>query len=159
MIKVEVIMKHQDFMRAALEEARQAFIEGEVPVGAIIVKNGIILSSAHNKKEAWQDPTAHAELLAIRQACKLQRDWRLDGCTLYVTLEPCAMCASAIIQARVSTLVFGALDEERGAVESRGRILDDNLYNHDMEVYAGYCENEAKDLLETFFKSIRDGHN
>lgn len=152
-------MKHQDYMKIALEEARQALSEGEVPVGAVIIKDGVILARAHNRKEAQHDPTAHAELLAIQQACRQQKDWRLDGCTLYVTLEPCAMCASAMTQARLSTLVYGTLDEERGAVESRGRLLADNLYNHVMEVYGGFCEEEAKNLLEVFFKSIRDRCN
>ena len=148
-------MKHKDYMRIALEEAKTALKENEVPVGAVVVCDGEILSKAHNRKEALFDPTAHAEILAIREACLQRKDWRLDKCTLYVTLEPCAMCASAIVQARISTLVFGALDEERGAVESRGRMLADDLYNHSMEVYGGFLEQEAKALLDDFFKTVR----
>ena len=148
-------MRHREYMKIALAEAEKALSEGEVPVGAVVVKGERILAKEHNRKEAYQDPTAHAELLAIREACRQLEDWRLDGCTLYVTLEPCAMCASAMIQARIGTLVFGTLDEERGAVESRGRLLYDNFYHLEMEVYGGYCEAEAKSLLDQFFRTIR----
>ncbi|QRN85081.1 nucleoside deaminase [Clostridia bacterium] len=148
-------MKHMDYMKIALHEAQIALHENEVPVGAVVVKQGVVLAKAHNRKEAWQDPTAHAELLAIREACRVLGNWRMDGCSLYVTLEPCAMCASAILQARVSTLVYGARDNDRGAIESRGRALFDNVYNHQIEVLSGFAEEESQKILETFFANIR----
>lgn len=149
-------MKHMDYMNIALQEARDALQEGEIPVGAVVVKENKILARAHNRKEAWHDPTAHAELLAIREACQTMGDWRMNGCTLYVTLEPCAMCASAILQARISTLVYGARDNDRGAVESRGRLLFDNVYNHQIEVLSGFAEEESQKVLDTFFIGIRE---
>jgi len=112
-------MKHEYYMRLALEEARQAMLENEVPVGAVLVKDNRILAKTHNKKEVLQDATAHAEILAIREGGRLLQNWRLDDCVLYVTLEPCFMCASAILQSRIKTLVYGARDVKQGAIESR----------------------------------------
>lgn len=148
-------MKHADYMEMALGEAQLALAKGEVPVGAVLVRDGRVLARGHNLKETQHDPTAHAELVVIRQAAHLIGDWRLDGATLYVTLEPCGMCASAIVQARIATLVYGAPDAQRGEVESRAKLRD-NLYDHDIEIFGGYQERECQELLERFFSRIRE---
>ena len=118
-------MMHDHFMRIALEEAEQALREDEVPVGAVIVHEGRVIARAHNQREQLRDPTAHAEMIAITQAAESRQSWRLDGCTLYVTLEPCPMCAGAILQARIPTVVYGAADPKAGAVDTLFRLLDD----------------------------------
>jgi len=143
-------------MRLALEEARQAMLENEVPVGAVLVKDNRILVKTHNKKEVLQDATAHAEILAIREGGRILQNWRLDDCALYVTLEPCFMCASAILQSRIKTLVYGARDAKQGAIESRGTLLESNVYGNSLQVYAGYGEEEAAELLQTFFSINRN---
>lgn len=142
-------------MAIALEEARKAFFLGEVPVGAVLVRDGEILAKAHNRKESNADPTAHAELLALREGAKLLNDWRLEGCTLYVTLEPCPMCAGALVQARVKTLIYGATDLKGGAVESLMNLVQHPLLNHRLEVIAGIREEECRTLLKEFFQSRR----
>lgn len=142
-------------MAIALEEARQGFALGEVPVGAVLVKEGRILARAHNCRETWQDPTAHAEILALRRGAQALGTWHLDGCTLYVTLEPCPMCAGAIVQARVKTLVYGATDLKGGAVESLVNLVQDPRLNHRVEVIAGIREEECKALLKEFFQLRR----
>ncbi|NLL18930.1 MAG: tRNA adenosine(34) deaminase TadA [Clostridia bacterium] len=148
-------MQHKDYMAIALEEARKAFFLGEVPVGAVLVKDGEILAKTHNRKERDADPTAHAEVLALREGAKVLNDWRLDGCTLYVTLEPCPMCAGALVQARVKTLVYGANDLKGGAVESLMNLVQHPRLNHRLEVIAGICEEECRSLLKEFFQSRR----
>ncbi len=144
-------MKHNDYMRLALEEAQLAAVAGDVPVGAVIVKDGSVIACAHNMKEALNDPTAHAEILAIREAAKVLGNWRLTGCCIYVTLEPCPMCAGAIVAARLSRLVFAAPDSIWGAVGSVFHIPAHLNANHDTEVTGGIMEKEAAFLLKDWF--------
>src|SRR5262245_18116121 len=125
---------HDAFMRLALREAEAALAEGEVPIGAEIVREGQLIGSAHNQREQLHDPTAHAEMIAITQAASAIGDWRLEGCTLYVTLEPCSTCAGAVVLARLPRVVYGAADPKSGAVESLYRILGDRRLNHRAEV-------------------------
>ena len=124
---------HDRWMRLALDEARAAAAEDEVPVGAVVVAAGRIIASAHNQREQLADPTAHAEMIAITQAAATLGSWRLEGCILYVTLEPCPMCAGAILQARVPAVVWGAADPKAGAVESLYRLFEDSRLNHRVE--------------------------
>jgi len=142
-------------MTKALEEARTALAKGEVPVGAVIVKEGQVIASAHNARESTNDPTAHAEMLAIRQAAARLGRWRLDDCVLYVTLEPCAMCAGAIVLARVRQVVFGATDPRTGAAGSVLDVLACDALNHRPEVIQGVLEQECGRLLQHFFHSKR----
>jgi tRNA(adenine34) deaminase len=144
-----------DPMSVALEEARAAASRGEVPVGAVLVRDGRILASAGNNPRALRDPSAHAEMLAIRRACEALGDERLTGCDLYVTLEPCAMCAAAISFARIRRLYFGALDPKGGAVESGVRFFAQPTCHHAPEVYGGIRESEAAALLRDFFRERR----
>ncbi len=143
------------FMQEALEEARQAAEVGEVPVGAVVVHGSQIITRAHNTRELENDPTGHAELSAMREASRLLRSWRLVGCTLYVTLEPCFMCAGAIINARVDRVVFGASDPKAGAVVSLANVLADERLNHAPEVVAGVEAEDCGDLLREFFRAAR----
>ena len=140
----------EKFMKEALKEAKKSYEKLEVPVGAIIVKDGKIIGRGHNLKEEKQDPICHAEVIAIRKACKKINNWRLNDCTLYVTLEPCAMCTGVINEARLSRVVIGAKDETRGACGSNLDILDKNI-----ECQKGIIENECKNILQDFFKSLR----
>lgn len=143
------------FMQKALELAQKAARAGEVPVGAIVVKSGQILAEAHNLKESDGLSTSHAEVLAIQAACSKQKSWRLDGCTLYVTLEPCLMCCGAIIQARIPRVVFGALDTKAGAAVSLYETLSDPRLNHRAEVISGVLSQECSSILSDFFKQLR----
>jgi tRNA(adenine34) deaminase len=145
----------EQFMMAALEQARLAAREGDVPVGAIVVQGERILSRASNYTVRDQDPTAHSEVLAIREAAKVLGTWRLTGCTLYVTLEPCAMCAGAIVAARLDRLVFGAWDEKAGMVGSLGDLVRHPKLNHQAEVLGGLRAEESAELLRQFFKARR----
>jgi tRNA(adenine34) deaminase len=142
-------------MRLALAEAQQAGLVQEVPVGAVIVYQGRVIASAHNEREQLRDPTAHAEMIAITQAAAALETWRLEGCTLYVTLEPCPMCAGAILQARIPRLVFGAEDPKAGAVTSLYRLLEDERLNHRVEVTEGVLAEECGQLLTEFFRRRR----
>ena len=142
-------------MEEALKEACKAFEKGEVPIGAIIVKDNGIIARAHNLTETLQDPTAHAEIIAIREASKGLKKWRLKDTTLYVTIEPCPMCAGAILQARISNVVFGANEEKSGAVNSVLDILDNPKLNHRPLIFSGVLEGECKELMQTFFKRAR----
>lgn len=144
------------FMREAIEEAQQAAAVGEVPVGAVVVRAGQVISRAHNAREMESDPTAHAELVAMREASRLLRSWRLVGCTVYVTLEPCFMCAGAIVNARPDRVVFGAMDPKAGAVGSLANVLADERLNHRPEVTAGVLADECASLLKDFFRAARD---
>jgi tRNA(adenine34) deaminase len=148
-------MDEEFFMRKALEEAKLAFDKGEVPVGVVIVKDGEIIARAHNLKETLFDATAHAELLAIRQACEYLRNWRLVGCELYTTLEPCPMCAGAIVLARIKKLVYGASDPKTGACGSVINLFQNEQFNHHVEVVAGVLAEESLNLLQPFFKDLR----
>ena len=142
-------------MQIALEEAKKAFDEGEVPVGALIVKDHIILAQSHNYRETLNDSTAHAEMLAIREASRASGSWRLNDATIYVTLEPCPMCAGAMVQARIKRLVYGAKDPKAGAVESLYNIVQDKRLNHRMEVTPDILAEECAGLLKSFFQERR----
>jgi len=148
-------MNDHDSMSLALDEARRAAGEGDVPVGCVVVRDGEILSSASNRTVRDQDPTAHAEVLAIREASKALGRWRLEGCTLYVTLEPCAMCAGAIVLARVERVVFGAWDEKAGMAGSVGDLLRHPRLNHRPQVKGGERAEESGELLREFFRQRR----
>lgn len=143
------------YMQLALEEAAKAARQGEVPIGAVLVKEGVIVAADHNRREQLGDATAHAELLVIRQAGRLLGGWRLSGTTLYVTLEPCPMCAGALVQARVDRLVYGAADPKGGAAGTLYNIVRDERLNHRLSVTAGILENECASLLQDFFRSRR----
>jgi tRNA(adenine34) deaminase len=148
-------MTHEYFMQMALDEAEQARRENETPVGAVVVCEGQVIARAHNQREQLRDPTAHAEMIAITQAAESRQSWRLDGCTLYVTLEPCPMCAGAIIQARLPTVVFGATDPKAGAVQSLFRLLDDPRLNHRAEAIGGVLAEPCGRILTQFFQEQR----
>jgi tRNA(adenine34) deaminase len=144
------------WMRAALEEAALAVAHADVPVGALVVDaQGCELSRAHNRREVDADPTAHAEILALRAAARARGHWRLDDCTLFVTLEPCAMCAGAMINARLGRLVFGASDPKAGAVVSLYRLAEDPRLNHRFEASGGCAPEASVELLQTFFRALR----
>jgi len=144
-----------DFMRIALEEAQAAYSAGEVPVGAVLVHDGHILAQAHNLPITMNDPSAHAELLALRQAGQKLGDYRLVGAELYVTLEPCIMCAGAIVQARLTRVIFGARDPKCGAVASLYNILTDERLNHQVEVTEGILQEECGEIMSRFFRQKR----
>lgn len=142
-------------MEVALEQARFARAADEVPIGAAVFRGDTLIASAHDAKESLDDPTAHAELLALRAAGKILGDWRLEGCDLVVTLEPCPMCVGALIQARISRLAFGARNHRWGAVVSRCRLLEEPLFNHRVEVVEGIRAGECAVLLQTYFREKR----
>jgi len=142
-------------MRFAIKEARIAFNNGEVPVGAVVVIGGEVLSSAHNMKESLADPTAHAEIIAIKKACYKLNNWCLKEATLYVTKEPCLMCAGALLNMRASRLVYGCKDKKGGAVESLYNTLSDRRLNHQIEITSGILEEECSKILKDFFKNLR----
>jgi tRNA(adenine34) deaminase len=143
------------FMEAAFEQAKISFQKDEVPVGAIIVENQRIIASAHNCNLTKKDPTAHAEILALRQAAEIKNTARLDNCDLYVTLEPCAMCAAAISLARIRRVYYAASDEKFGAVENGARIFSSSSCFHRPEIYSGIGAEESKKLMQAFFRSKR----
>ena len=142
-------------MRQAIAEAQRALAENEVPIGAVIVHRDRIIASAHNQREQLRDPTAHAEMIAITQAASFLGDWRLTGCLLYVTLEPCIMCCGAIVQARVPTVVYGATDPKAGAAGSLFHLLSDERLNHRCRVEAGVLAQECGAILSSFFQAQR----
>ncbi len=146
---------HEAWMRLALAQAEQAAEEDEVPVGAVIVREGRVIAAAYNQRETLHDPTAHAEMIAITQAAESLGSWRLDGCVLYVTLEPCPMCAGAIIQARIPRVVFGATDPKAGAVCSLYRMLDDERLNHRAQAIGGVLAEPCGEILTRFFQRQR----
>jgi tRNA(adenine34) deaminase len=146
---------HEHFMRMALAEADAALAENEVPVGAIIVHEGHVIASAHNQREQLHDPTAHAEMIAITQAAGALASWRLSGCTLYVTLEPCAMCAGAIVQARIPLVVYGANDPKAGAAMTLYQLLSDRRLNHQAQIVPGVLAAPCGGILTKFFESQR----
>ncbi len=145
------------WMRRALEEARACLAWDDVPIGAVVVRDDAAVGAAGNQRERLADPTAHAEVLALRQAAAATGQWRLDGCTLYVTLEPCAMCAGATVLARVPRVVFGAADPKAGFAGSLGDLLRDPRLNHRAEVTAGVLAEECGEVLREFFRGRRDG--
>ncbi|WP_156779904.1 tRNA adenosine(34) deaminase TadA [Ammonifex degensii] len=147
--------QQERFMREALSEAEKAYVRGEVPVGAVAVLNGEIIGRGHNLRETLKDATAHAEILALREAAKKIGDWRLEEVTLYTTLEPCPMCAGALIQFRVKRVVFGAFDPKAGAAGSVVDLLRDPRFNHQVEVVGGVLAEESGALLKRFFQELR----
>jgi tRNA(adenine34) deaminase len=142
-------------MSLALDEARAALDHDDVPIGCVVARGDEVIARAHNTRERDQDPTAHAEVLALRAAAAAFGSWRLDGCTVYVTLEPCVMCAGAIVLARAERLVYGAPDTKAGAVRSLFNVVDDARLNHRVAVTAGVLEEECGDLLRTYFSAKR----
>ncbi len=146
---------HEFFMNEAIKEAKKAFDKNEVPVGAVVVYQDKIIARAHNLRESNQAFHAHAEFLAMQKATKKIGSWRLEDCTIYVTLEPCSMCAGAMIQSRVKELYYGAIDPKAGAVESVVKLLD-NRFNHQVAIHSGLLKDQASELLKKFFKKLRD---
>jgi tRNA(adenine34) deaminase len=156
-------MNHIEWMKEAIREAEIARSYGEVPIGAVVVHNGSVVGRGHNMRETWRDPTAHAEILAIREASRKLGGWRLTGCTLYVTLEPCPMCAGAIVLSRVDEVVFGAFDPKAGAGGSVFNILQTAELNHTPKVRTGILGEECGKMLKDFFQGLRarnkEAHN
>ena len=144
------------FMREALKEAKKAYNKLEIPVGAVIVKNGEIIARAHNIKEEKKDTTKHAEILAIQKASKKLETWRLNDCEMYVTLEPCPMCAGALIQSRIKKVYIGTMDEKTGACGSVLNLLEDFKFNHKVEVEKGILKEECEKILKEFFIKLRE---
>lgn len=149
----------EKFMKEALKEAKKAYNKLEVPVGAVIVRDGQIIARAHNLKESKKDTTNHAEILAIQKASKKLGSWRLLDCEMYVTLEPCTMCAGAIIQARVGKLYIGTMDYKTGACGSVLNVLEDYPFNHKVEYETGILKDECENILQEFFKELRKRKN
>ncbi len=145
------LRSHEYYMQHAITEAKKAFKRDEVPVGAVIVYENNIIARAHNQREMLLDPTAHAEMIAITQASAYLQNWRLNKTTVYITLEPCAMCAGALVQARIENLVYGAKDEKYGACESVVNLVNDLRFNHQLNVTSGVLEDECSLLLKQFF--------
>ena len=143
------------YMNQALKEAEKAYQKLEVPVGAVIVKDGKIIARAHNQKETKTDTTKHAEILAIQKASKKLKSWRLIDCEMYVTLEPCSMCAGAMINSRIKKVYIGAMDEKTGAVGSVLNLFEDYTFNHRVEVETGIMEKECQETIKRFFKELR----
>lgn len=142
-------------MERALMQAKTAFRHGEVPVGAVVVKDGKVISRGYNRRESDRDPTAHAELIAMRRAAKKLNSWRLTGCTLYVTLEPCPMCSGVIINSRIDRVVFGAYDAKAGCCTTLYHLCNDERFNHRAEILGGVNEDECGEILSRFFKEKR----
>lgn len=143
------------FMKEALIEARKAYMLGEVPIGAVIVKDGQVIARGHNLTETSKDPTAHAEMIAIRAAAKALNGWRLPGCSLYVTVEPCSMCAGAMVWARIENLYIGAMDPKAGACGSVFNIAEEDRLNHRIHVERGILEDECSSIMKEFFRELR----
>lgn len=148
-------MEKDYFMKEALKEAKKAYKELEIPVGCVIVKDGEIIARAHNQKEKKKDTTKHAEILAIQKASKKIDAWRLENCEMYVTLEPCAMCAGALIQSRIKKVYIGAMDEKTGSCGSVLNLLDDYKFNHHVESEIGLLEEDCRRILKDFFLELR----
>ena len=143
------------YMKMALSEAHKAAELGEIPIGAVLVLDGEVIAKAHNMRETWQDATAHAETIVIREACKKLNRWRLTGATLYVTIEPCPMCAGAIVMSRISRLVYGSPDSKAGAAESLFNVVSNPALNHMVDVTTGVCSEECTQVMKEFFKKRR----
>jgi tRNA(adenine34) deaminase len=148
-------MFHEQYMRIAVDEAKIAQENGDVPIGAVIVHNNQIIGKAYNQREQLKDPTAHAEIIALTQAAAALQSWRLTGCTMYVTLEPCPMCAGALVLARIDRLVYGCDDPKTGACKSLYNIVQDERLNHRLEVTTGVLADECSKLLQDFFQHRR----
>ncbi|HEY8418845.1 MAG TPA: tRNA adenosine(34) deaminase TadA [Clostridia bacterium] len=152
-------MTDEAFMRLALKEAQKALKTKDVPVGAVIVKDGKVIAKAHNEREKLNDATAHAEIVAIRRANKKLKSWYLDGCVLYVTMEPCVMCAGAIINSRIEKVIYGAQDFRFGCCGTLYNLPEDTRFNHRAQVFGGVLAEECAKLLTDFFKKLRDKKN
>ena len=144
-------------MRVAMEQANLAAERGEVPIGAVIYRGDQVLAKAHNLRESTADPTAHAEILALKEAANKIGTWRLDGCTIAVTLEPCPMCAGALVNSRIDRLVYGAPDPKMGCVDTMYELCTDTRFNHRLEVTSGVLKDECVEVLQTFFQARRGG--
>lgn len=142
-------------MKLALRQAKKAYSIREVPIGAVILKDGVVIGRGYNRRETNQNALEHAELMAIRQACRKLGSWRLLGCDLYVTLEPCPMCAGAIIQSRIQNVYFGAYDPKAGAAGSTVNLFEPDLFNHNVQVTGGIMEEECVAIIQSFFKKLR----
>ena len=149
------IYNKEDFMKEALKEAKKAYEKLEVPVGAVIVKDGKIISRAHNQKETKFDTTKHAEILAIQKASKKLKSWRLIDCEMYITLEPCSMCAGAIINSRIKKIYIGAMDQKTGAAGSVLNLFEDYTFNHKVKLERNVLKEECEEILKNFFKDLR----
>jgi tRNA(adenine34) deaminase len=147
--------RDQRYMKVAIEQAKIAEENGDVPIGAVIVHNDTVIAKAYNQREQLQDPTAHAEIIALTQAAAALETWRLNGCTMYVTLEPCPMCAGALVLARIDRIVYGCDDPKTGAIKSLYNIVQDNRLNHRVEVTCGILADEYSRILQEFFKKRR----
>lgn len=147
--------KHKKYMKIALQEARKARDKKEVPIGAVVIKDEQLLARAHNLRESRELPTAHAELLAVNKAAEKLGSWRLENCTVYVTLEPCIMCSGVLLQARIEKLVYGADDPKSGAVKSLYNLLEDERLNHQIEVISGVFAKKSRRMLKKFFADLR----
>ena len=147
----------EKFMREALRQAKRAALLGEMPVGAVIVRDGEIISRAYNRRETKKNALYHAEITAIDRACKKLGGWRLPRCEMYVTLEPCPMCAGAILNSRIEHVYYGASDEKSGCCGSKINLLDMNLCNYTVTVTGGILENECRDIIKKFFRNLREG--
>lgn len=146
------------YMRLALAEAEKAFALGEIPIGAVLVDaQGQVVAAGHNMREKWHDATAHAEVIVIQEACRKLKRWRLSGLTLYVTIEPCPMCAGALIMSRIDRVVYGKPDYKAGAAESIFNIVDNKALNHQLKVRAGVLEDDCAAIMQSFFARCRDG--
>ena len=153
-----ILMNHlidEKFMLEALKEAEKSANFDEVPVGAVIVKDGKIIARGHNLRERNNDPTAHAEIVAVRKACKKLKTWRLEGCTIYVTIEPCSMCAGTLLWARIKRIVYGANDPKGGALGSSYNLFEVKNINHKVEITRGVLENRCAELMTSFFRNKR----
>ena len=148
--------EQEKYMKEALKQAKKAYEKGEIPVGAVIVKEHKIIARAYNEKEYKLDTTKHAEILAIQKASKKLKSWRLQDCDMYVTLEPCSMCAGALIQARVRKLYIGTMDKKTGACGSVLNLLKDYTFNHKVEVESGILQKDCENILKNFFKELRE---
>lgn len=145
----------EKYMRLALNEAQKAFDLGEVPIGAVVVFDGQVISAGHNMRESWHDATAHAEMLVIKAACLKLGRWRLSGATLYVTIEPCPMCAGGLVMSRMDRVVYGSADYKAGAVESIFNVVNHRALNHRLAVTAGVLGDECRELMKNFFRQRR----
>ena len=153
---MDIFENNRIFMAQALEEAKKAALLGEVPIGAVLVYKGEVIARAHNLRETTQNATTHAELMVIQEACKQLGSWRLEETTLYVTLEPCPMCAGAILQSRIPRVVYGARDIKAGCVDSLYHLLNDARFNHQCDVTEGMMADQCGQILTDFFKELRE---
>jgi tRNA(adenine34) deaminase len=153
--RLDVSGEDEIFMGEALAEAKKAARAGEVPVGAVLVEGGEIVARGHNLRETWSDPTAHAEVVVLREAARLRGTWRLEGTTIYVTVEPCAMCAGALVLARVGRLVYGVADPKAGAAGTLLNVVQDGRLNHQLEVTSGVLAAESAEVIREFFRTKR----